>query len=330
MRAITYSKFGTAKDVLQFQDIETPTAGTGEVLVRLKTSAVNPSDVRARAGGRPGIVKPPFPLIIPHSDGAGIIEAVGPNVPASRIGEPVWIWNGQWQRPFGTAAEYIAIPSEQAVLLPDTISFEAGAILGIPALTATYCVLSDGDIAGQILFISGGAGTVGRLAIQIAKASGATVITSVGNEAAAKSALAAGADAVFRYDSPTLPEDILDFTSGRLIDRIIEAEFGKNIQTNIQIIKPLGKIVTIGSAKSMTPELPYYQFLFKAVTIDFALIYLLENAERQYAIEALTNLLIGGNLSFQIFAKLGLKDAAEAHDLVAEGKRTGSVILEID
>ena len=149
MRAMSYTQFGSAADVLTLDDLPTPAPAAGEVLVRLKTSGVNPSDVKARAGGRPGVTEPPFPKIIPHSDGAGVIEAVGEGVDAARVGERVWIWNGQWARAFGTAADYIALPTEQAVRLPDATSFEEGAILGIPGLTATHAVLGGGLVKGK-------------------------------------------------------------------------------------------------------------------------------------------------------------------------------------
>ena len=148
MRAVTYDRFGPASDVLMLQELAVPDPQPGEVLVRMHASGVNPSDVRARSGGRPGVTAPPFPLIIPHSDGAGEIVATGAGVPAARIGQRVWIWNGQWRRPFGTAADYIALPSEQAVLLPDTLSFAEGAVLGIPGLTAVHAVLGGGPVAG--------------------------------------------------------------------------------------------------------------------------------------------------------------------------------------
>ncbi|MEM9270889.1 MAG: NADPH:quinone reductase, partial [Pseudomonadota bacterium] len=175
MRAITYTRFGAASDVLTLEDLPKPSPAPGEVLVRLACSGVNPSDIRARAGGRPGVTKPPFPKIIPHSDGAGVIEAVGDGVSKARVGERVWIWNGQWQRAFGTAAEYIALPEAQAVPLPQSVSFETGAALGIPAVTACHTVLGGGAVAGKTVLISGGAGSVGHLAVQVAVASGAQV-----------------------------------------------------------------------------------------------------------------------------------------------------------
>lgn len=169
MKAITYSAFGPAADVLKLEDLPLEAPQPGEVTVDLAYSGVNPSDVKARAGSRPGVIKPPFPKIVPHSDGAGVISAVGNGVPASRVGQRVWIWNGQWQRPFGTAATQITLPADQAVPLPEPVSFQTGAVLGIPGLTASHAVFSGGEISGQTVLIHGGAGTVGYLAIQLAK-----------------------------------------------------------------------------------------------------------------------------------------------------------------
>src|SRR5437016_7134226 len=137
MRAAYYEKNGSAEDALHVAEVETPKPGPGEVRIKLKTSGVNPSDVKTRAGTARKIA---FPRVIPHSDGAGEIDMVGEGVAAARVGERVWIWNGQWKRPFGTAAQYVALPEQQAVRLPDSTGFEAGACLGIPALTARHAV----------------------------------------------------------------------------------------------------------------------------------------------------------------------------------------------
>ena len=150
MRAVFYEANGPARDVLRVEEVEMPNPGTGEVRVRLRTSGVNPSDVKSR-----GLRKLLFPRVIPHSDGAGEIEAVGAGVPKSRIGERVWIWNGQWQRPFGTAAEFIVLPAAQAVQLPDNVSFEEGACLGIPAMTAHHAVELTGADSATTLLVSG-------------------------------------------------------------------------------------------------------------------------------------------------------------------------------
>ena len=181
MRAAYYDKNGSARDVLSLGEIDTPKPGPGEVLVRLKTSGVNPSDVKSREGRTRKIA---FPRVIPHSDGAGDIEAVGDGVAKSRVGERVWTWNGQWKRAFGTCADYIVLPASLAVKLPDHVGYEAGACLGIPAMTAYHAVAVAGP--AKTVLISGGAGGVGHYAIQFAKARGQTVITTVSSEAKAK------------------------------------------------------------------------------------------------------------------------------------------------
>ncbi|MEM9168018.1 MAG: NADPH:quinone reductase [Pseudomonadota bacterium] len=327
MRAITYDRFGDAHDVLALEDLPTPSPKNGEVLVRLATSGVNPSDVRARAGGRPGVVTPPFPKIIPHSDGAGVIEAVGEGVPASRVGQRVWIWNGQWKRAFGTAAEYIAAPSEQAPPLPDHISFEDGACLGIPALTACHAVLGRGPVRGLNVLVSGGAGTVGRLAVQAAVASGATVFTTVRGAASEADMRGLGAHHVFDYGDEDLSEQILAASSGAPMDRIIEVEFGKNLKTDTAVIAEGGVITSYGSATDMTPVLPFYPLMFKAVTIELMLVYVLRKDARDRAVAAWDALLHAKALDFQIGVVFALADCAQAHGKAAAGGRNGAIIL---
>lgn len=328
MRAMTYDRFGPAAEVLVLEDLPVPAPAAGEVLVRLHVSGVNPSDIRARAGGRPGVTKPPFPKIVPHSDGAGVIEAVGEGISKDRIGERVWIWNGQWQRAFGTAAEYIALPSVQAAPLPDQTSFEEGAILGIPGMTAVHAVLGGGDVTGKTVLISGGAGTVGNLAIQVAAASGATVLATARGESGLAAAREAGATEVIDYSSDRLADQILEATNGALVDRIVEVEFGKNVETNTRIITERGTIAAYGSAKDMTPVLPFYPLMFKAVTLDLVLVYLLSEAERSATVGNLTGLLQKGALDFRISETLDLADCDKAHDIVADGNRAGSILLK--
>ncbi len=170
MRAAYYEKNGAAREVLTRRRGRDPAPGPGEVRVKLATSGVNPSDVKARGGATRKIA---FPRVIPHSDGAGEIDLVGDGVDRARVGERVWTWNGQWKRAFGTCAEYVVLPQAQAVRLPDHVSFEAGACLGIPAMTAYHAVAVAGADAGVTLLIAGGAGAVAHYAIQFAKARGA-------------------------------------------------------------------------------------------------------------------------------------------------------------
>jgi len=326
MRAITYSKLGTAQDVLTMQTLDDVAPDAGEVRVALHLSGVNPSDVKSRRG-RPGLTSPAFAQIIPHSDGAGIIDAVGNGVDPARIGQRVWIWNGQWQRAFGTAASHITLPAEMAVPLPDDVSFETGAILGIPGLTAAEAVFGGGDVAGQTVMISGGAGTVGLLAVQLAKWAGATVITTCSprdNERVK----AAGADHIIDYSAPDVTEQILAANNGDLIPTVIEVEFGANIDMNAAIIAPNGRIAAYGSAKVMDPTMPFLPLLFKAVTIDIILIYLLPLAARTERITQLHAAIAEGALSCPVEHIYPLSDCIAAHEAVEAGGRSGAILLD--
>ncbi|MCV2894558.1 NADPH:quinone reductase [Lentibacter sp. XHP0401] len=326
MRAITYSAFGPAADVLTLSEIETPAPKAGEVLVRVHLSGVNPSDVKARAGGRPGVTKPPYPQIIPHSDGAGIIEAVGTGVDPARIGERVWLWNGQWQRAQGTCAEYIALPSAQAVPLGDH-SFQTGASLGIPALTAAQCVLGGGSVEGKTLLVSGGGGSVGFMAVQFAKWAGARVIATASAGPSTDQAQAAGADLVLDHRSPTLADDILQATSGNLVYRAVECEFGANIDTLAAVMSPNSTIAAYGSAVNMAPTLPFGPLLFKGVKIDITLIYILPEAERAVAIDHIHRALAEGALTARVHKTYALEETAKAHEAVEAAHRYGAILV---
>jgi NADPH2:quinone reductase len=326
MRAVSYARFGPADEVLELGDISTPSPAAGEVLVRLAYSGVNPSDAKARAGARPGVTKPAFERIIPHSDGSGVIEAVGDDVASSRIGERVWIWNGQWQRAFGTAAEYIALPSEQAVPLHQDVSFEIGATLGIPGLTAAHTVLGNGAVDGQTLLISGGAGAVGHNAVQLAKWAGARVIATCSPGSAGR-VRAAGADHVLEYRSDTLAADIMEASGGHGIDRAVEVEFGENAALLAEVMRPHGVVAAYGSDKAMTPTLPFGPLMFKAITLDFVLVYILAQPQRDAAIGHLHAALADGGLTPTIGATYDMADCAAAQDAVMTPGRAGAVLL---
>ena len=196
MRAAYYERNGPAREVLKLGEFEAPQPGRGEVRIKLAASGINPSDVKARSGATRKIA---YPRVIPHSDGAGEIDAVGDGVSSARIGERVWVWNAQWQRAFGTCAEYVTLPSDQAVRLPANTSFEAGACLGIPAMTAYHAVAVAAAGPGVTLLIAGGAGAVGHYAVQFAKAAGATVIATISSADKAAVARDAGADHTIDY-----------------------------------------------------------------------------------------------------------------------------------
>lgn len=325
MRAAWYARFGSAQEVLEQGDMPTPDPAPGEVLVRLHATGINPSDVKLRAGARPGAVMA-YPRVIPHSDGAGVVEAVGQGVDSARIGQRVWIWNGQWQRAEGTAAEYIALPAHQAVPLPDATSFAEGACLGIPAMTAWYALFSDGPIAGKTVLVTGGAGSVGRYACQMARLGGARVITTVSS--AEKAAHSTAEDAV-NYRQTDVTEAVLDLTDGAGVDRVVDVDFGANQNSTLSLIKAGGTIASYASAADMTPSLQFYGFMFKNVTLRMLIVYQLDRLTHQNGEAALFKWLEQGALSHAVVPAGGLNDIAAAHDMVAAGAKMGTVVLDI-
>ena len=326
MRAITYDKLGPASDVLSLQTLPDTPPGPGEVCVKLTYSGANPSDVKSRAG-RPGITKPAFDLVTPHSDGAGVIAAVGDGVAPSRLGQRVWIWNGQWQRPFGTAATHITLPADQAVPTPAHVDDQTAANMGIPGLTACHAVFGGGDVKGQTLLIHGGAGTVSFLAIKLAKWGGAKVITTCGSYGADR-VKAAGADVVLDYRADDLVAQVLAANDGALVDQILEVEFGVNIAADTEMIAPNGRIAAYGSAKELAPTLPILPLLFKAVTIDIILVNLLQKPERDAAITRLHAALKEGALNSPVQVIFPLAETAKAHEAVEAGARSGAVLID--
>ena len=250
MRAAYYDRKGSP-EVLVVGDLAMPVPGPGEVRVAVHVSAINPSDTKQREGWG-GQMAMPFPRIVPHNDGSGIIDAVGDGVAATRVGERVWIHGAQRDgRASGTAAEAVVVPSKNAIRLPDNTSFEAGAGLGVPAMTAHRLLFADGGIGGQTILVAGGAGTVGRCAVQLAKWGGATVIATVGSQEQADVARAAGADHVFDYkhdDIALRVREIIEPESTG-VDRIAEVAFAANLGLNLKILKVNGTIATFSSSQ---------------------------------------------------------------------------------
>lgn len=327
MKAAFYDRNGPAEEVLQVADLPMPAPGPGDVLVRVKTSGVNPSDVKSRAGLR---ARMSWPRVIPHSDGAGVVEAVGAGVDPARGGERVWLWNGQWQRPFGTAADYIALPSLQAPHLPDGVPYEAGACLGIPAMTAHRCVFADGPVAGQTILVTGGAGAVGHYAIQFARWGGAKVIATVSGAEKAAHAKAAGADHIVNYTSEHVAQAVKDISKGQGVDRVIEVEFGGNLPVTLACLKPNGVVATYASSAVMEPKLPFYPVMFMGLTIRMVLVYILPDAARRQSIQDINQALAQGALVHAIAETYPLARVADAHKAVESGTAIGNVVVSID
>jgi NADPH2:quinone reductase len=328
MQAAFYERTGPASDVLCIAEMPTPIPGPGEVRVKVSWSGVNPSDVKTRAGNRSKTL--PFPRIIPHSDGAGVIDQVGPDVPSTRIGERVWMWNAAWMRPFGTAAQYVVLPSNQAVPLPQNTDLAVGACLGIPTLTAYHAVTVEGGVADKNILVSGGAGAVGHYAIQLAKIKGAKqIIATVSGPEKAALAREAGADIILNYKTDNLPSAIQDATEGKGVDRIVEVDFAANVDTDIAVLRPNGEVVIYGSGASEI-SVPFSPAIRKGVRMIFFIVYSLDFDVRERAIADLSMLLEGNHLSHNIAARLTLAQIADAHDLVEGGRVSGNVVLEVE
>lgn len=324
MYAAWYEKNGPAADVMKFGELPDPEAGPGEVRVRLYASAVNPSDVKARAGSRP--IR--WPKLVPNSDGAGVIDRVGTGVTSHRAGDRVWVFNGQWDRAFGTSAQLIALPAALAVPLPASLSWEQGACLGIPVMTAHRCLLADGPVAGKTVLVTGGAGVVAHYAIQLAKWAGAKVVTTVSSEAKAAHARAAGADVVINYRTQNVVERVRAETGG--IDHVVDVDFGRNLSVTSRVLRPNGVIASYASMGELEPKFPYRALFQLNPTLRPVLVYTMPDAAKAQAHADIARWLRETKPLFAIAERYPLRDVVKAHLAVERGEKIGHVVLTID
>lgn len=328
MRAAWFEQGGPAAEVLEVGQRERPEAAPGEALVRVHASGVNPSDVKKRAGLQPMAPEPGW--VVPHSDGAGVIEALGEGVDEQRLGERVWLYQAQYQRRFGTAAEYVALPAERAAPLPDGVDFEVGACMGIPAMTAHRCVLGDGDVDGQTVLVTGAGGRVGWYAVQWAKRSGARVIATAGRPPTIEAARQAGADLVVDYSADSVQDAIMAFTDGVGVDRIVDVEFGMNLGVTLAVLRPGGVVATYSSSRKPEPTLPFYPLMFRDVTVHFVLVYAMPETAKRAAIDDIAAALAADGLTHRVAEVYPLDEIARAHERVESGVVDGCVVVRID
>lgn len=323
MKAAWYESNGPAREVLHVGDMPDPLPEAGEVRVKVAASGVNPSDWKTRSGSRPMA----GPRVIPHSDGAGVIDRVGAGVQETRLGERVWLWNAQWNRPFGTAAEYVVLPAEQAVGLSPKTSFEAGACLGIPALTAYRAVTIDGGVAGASILVAGGAGAVGCYAIQFARLLGARkIITTVSSTEKAEHALTAGADVVVNYRTETVAERVLAETSGKGVDRIIEVDGSGNAALLPRVIARDGLCVVYGSSSKQV-SYDFGAMILSGAAVRFFIVYELAPSVRRHAIGELDDWMRRDLIRHDVGRQFSLEDVAAAHEAVERGEVLGNVVV---
>jgi NADPH2:quinone reductase len=317
MRAAFYKRTGSS-DVIEVGELPTPEPGPGEVRVRIAFSGVNPTDWKARASGD---VNGEFQ--IPNQDGSGVIDAVGDGVDPGRIGERVWVFFAARDRPWGTAAEYTVVPSERAVPLPDNASLELGAAIPIPAMTAHRCLFADGPIDGKNVLVAGGAGAVGRCAIELARWAGAArVIATVSSDEKAQIARDAGAHETVDYTA----SDALERVRNASVSRIVELSLGHNLELDLAAAAPNCAIASYAN-EGGNPELEIRKLMSLNIVLRFVLVYTMPCEAIERATRDLTQALRDGVLTEPRFHRFSLDETAAAHDAVEQGA-TGKVLIE--
>ena len=322
MQAATFESTGSAPEVLRVRAIERPEPGPGQVLVRVHVSAVNPTDTKIRSGATPREIDG---FQVPHMDGAGIIEAVGPGVASSRVGERVWLMLAAHGSRWGTAAQWSVLPAERAVRLPADASFELGALLGVPAVTAAHCLFADGPLTGHDVLVAGGAGAVGRSAIQLARWAGARVATTVSGPAKAEIAAAAGADLVVNYRESDAA-DRLRAWSPR-VDRVVELALGPNLDLDLAVAGEGTTIVTY-AIDGPDPVVPVRRCMVAGVALRFMLLYTVTPAALVDAVRLVRAAVAAGALDLPPLQRFPLDAIAEAH-LAQEAGPVGRVLVDL-
>jgi NADPH2:quinone reductase len=322
MIAAVYRSTG-GSSVLSVEEVPTPSPGPGEVRVRIVCAGVNPTDWKSRAGATGDLA---FEFQVPGQDGAGEIDAVGAGVDASRVGERVWVYFAAWRRQWGTAAQYCVVPAEQAVPLPAEASFELGASLGIPALTAYHCLRADGPIADADVLVAGGAGAVGHAAIELGVWSGARVIATVSGPEKAMLADEAGASVVVNYRDEDVAEQIWAAAPAG-VSRVVELALGPNLALDLAVIAPHGVIATY-AADVPSAEVPIRALMTPNLTLRFVLVYTIPRPALRAAVDGVCQALAVGALTALPVHRFVLSQTAAAHDAV-QGGAVGKVLIEL-
>ncbi len=327
MRAIWYDRHGPAREVLQRGERPDPVPAPGEVRVKLHASGVNPADTYRRAGTS---YANEWPVVIPNSDGAGMIDALGAGVEARHLGRRVWVYNAQRFRPFGTAATYTCVPVGLTHDLPESVSFEIGACLGIPAMTAHRCLFADGPVRGLRVLVSGGGGAVGNYAVQLARWGGAAqVLATASGGWKRDDAITAGADRVFNYRDADCVQQIMDATGGHGVDRVVEVDVGGNVAIWSEVVALNGVVTGYASRGGRTPQIPYGAMMAKNATLRGVVLNTAPEAARRQAQADITAWLRADvpKPLHRVAATFPLFDCAAAHEAVEKGDKRGTVVV---
>jgi len=324
MRAAWYEKQGPARDVLKLGEMPDPVPGAGEVRIRIAASGINPGDTKKR-GDAFGIGMP-YPRVIPHSDGAGRVDQLGAGVPAEWLGCAVWCYGAQSYRAFGTAAEFTVVPIDHVAPLPEKVSMEQGACLGIPGITAHRAVHVGGPVDGRTVLVQGAAGAVGMCAVALARAAGARVIGSVRSAEDVAIAQKAGAHDVFLSGKDLVAQVKAGAPEG--VDHIVEVAFAANIDADVELLKQGGSIASYAT-NDAAPKIPFWQMVFKNIGVSFLGSDDFPREAKMQAARDINSALEGGWTGFEIAERVPLAEIARAHDLVDHPTRPGRVVLSI-
>ena len=327
MKAAFYEKQGPADEVLKVQEIPIPFPGPGQVRVKIAMSGVNPSDIKTRTGFTG---KMPYPRIIPHQDGAGVIDMVGESVENSRLNQRVWIYEAQYGRSDGSAAQYVILDAKQAVSLPDNISLEVGASLGVPAITAHYCLFADGDIKDKKILVQGGAGAVGEAVILLAKWAGAWVAATVRDINDKQSVLSKGADLVIHLGSENIEDEIRKATHGAGVSKIVEVDLAANYKVDVRCLDNAGVISTysVSSPEQIVP-VPLLDLIKRNVTLRFAYVYAIPENYKIKAVTDINRCLTDGKYKPTIGQIYPLQQIDQAHKAVEMRKVKGKILISL-
>jgi NADPH:quinone reductase len=323
MRAAWYDAQGPAAAVLQIGELDRPEPGPGEVRVRLTRSGVNPGDIKKREGWLGSAM--PYPRVVPHSDGAGLVDAVGPGGNAGRIGERVAVYGAQSYRAFGTAAEYVVIPEALAVPVPSGVDDDAAAALGIPGITAHRAVFADGPVAGRTVLVHGVLGGVSSIAARLALWRGARVIGTVRRSPEVGSVDLPGLAGVVALDDD--PEAAIRALAPTGVDRIVEVALDANADLDAAVVANDAVVATY-FARGDRVSLPFPPLLFANVVVRFLGSDDFAPEVKRTAMEDLLTAVADGALTVRVGEVLPLEEIARAHDLVDAGG-SGRVLLSI-
>ena len=325
MRAIWYDRTGPAREVLQLGDRPTPEPGQGQALIRVRASGVNPSDAGMRAGPAPMA----YPRITPNSDGAGVVEAVGPGVSPAWVGKRVWFYNGQRNgRAFGSAAEYIELDVDLLSVLPDAVSFAEGATLGIPCMTAHRSLFLAGPVQGRTVLVTGGAGAVGHYAVQLAAWAGASVIATVSSEEKAERARAGGAHHVIDYRREDVAARVRELTDGEGVHHVVDVDFGGNLAATLACVRLNGSIAYYATKGAREPVVPAGAIMGLNLQVSGVYLPVSPHETRRRAQADITRWIGTGERMLSVAGRFPLEDCAGAHELVESGGKVGTVVVE--